>query len=87
MRLYTGCVENREDPLKIGRCQVRIVGLHTENKAILPTKDLPWAHPMAPVTSASMNGIGWTPVGPVNGTWVVIMFTDDEQQQPLMLGT
>jgi hypothetical protein len=34
MRLYTGCVENREDPLKIGRCQVRIVGLHTENKAI-----------------------------------------------------
>jgi hypothetical protein len=25
-------VENRDDPLKIGRCQVRIVGLHTENK-------------------------------------------------------
>jgi hypothetical protein len=32
MKFYTGVVENREDPLKIGRCQVRIVGLHTENK-------------------------------------------------------
>ena len=87
MKFYTGVVENREDPLKIGRCQVRIVGLHTENKVILPTTDLPWAHPVAPVTSASMNGIGWTPVGPVNGSWVLIGFTDEEQQQPLMLGT
>jgi predicted chitinase len=87
MKIYTGVVENREDPLKIGRCQVRIVGLHTEDKTKLPTKDLPWAHPMAPTTSASMNGIGWTPVGPVTGTWVALIFTDDDQQQPLMLGT
>ena len=42
---YTGCVENRLDPLKLGRCQVRVVGLHTENKVELPTFDLPWAHP------------------------------------------
>jgi hypothetical protein len=34
-----------------------------------------------------MNGIGWTPVGPVNGTWILIGFADEEQQQPLMLGT
>ena len=87
MKIFTGVVENREDPLKIGRCQVRIVGLHSEDKARLPTKDLPWAHPLAPTTSASMNGIGWTPVGPVTGTWVAIIFTDDDQQQPLMLGT
>jgi len=87
MKFYTGVVENRDDPLKIGRCQVRIVGLHTENKSILPTKDLPWAHPIAPITSASMNGIGWTPVGPVHGTWVAIVFSDEDQQQPLMLGT
>ena len=87
MKFYTGVVENREDPLKIGRCQVRVVGLHTENKSILPTSDLPWAHPVAPVTSASMSGIGWTPVGPVNGSWVLITFTDEDLQQPLMLGT
>jgi len=87
MQLYTGCVENRDDPLKIGRCQVRIVGIHTHDKTILPTEDLPWAYPMQPLTSAAMNGIGWSPTGPVLGTWVIIMFRDEDQQQPIMLGT
>jgi len=87
MKVYTGCVEDRDDPLKLGRCRVRIVGLHSENKTLIPTEDLPWAYPMTPVTSAAMNGIGWTPVGPVPGTWVVIIFTDTDEQQPLMIGT
>jgi predicted chitinase len=87
MELYTGVVENRDDPLRVGRCQVRILGLHTEDKTALPTADLPWAYPMQPVTSAAVSGIGWTPVGPVLGTWVVIMFRDEDQQQPIMLGT
>ena len=85
--LYTGCVENREDPLRLGRCQVRIVGLHTDDKQVLPTADLPWAYPMQPVTSAAINGIGWTPVGPVPGTWVVVVFRDEDLQQPIMIGT
>lgn len=87
MNLYYGVVENRNDPLKLGRCQVRIVGLHTHEKSLLPTADLPWATPMQPVTSAAMNGIGWSPVGPVEGTTVVIFFADADQQQPIMLGT
>ena len=85
--LFTGVVENRDDPLKLGRCQVRIVGLHTDDKTVLPTEELPWAYPMQPIASAAMNGIGWTPVGPVHGTWVVIMFHDDEYQMPIMIGT
>lgn len=85
--LFTGVVENRKDPLKLGRCQVRIVGLHTDDKTILPTEELPWAFPMQPIGSAAMNGIGWTPVGPVHGTWVVIMFHDEECQMPIMIGT
>ena len=87
MELYYGVVENRKDPLKLGRCQVRIVGLHTHDKAVLPTADLPWATPMQPVTSAAMNGIGWTPVGPVEGTTVIVFFADAFQQQPIMIGT
>jgi predicted chitinase len=87
MNFYYGVVENRDDPLKLGRCQVRIVGLHTQEKSELPTADLPWATPMQPVTSAAMNGIGWTPVGPVEGTSVIILFADTEQQQPIMIGT
>jgi predicted chitinase len=87
MKLYTGVVENRKDPLKLGRCQVRIVGLHTEQKTVLPTADLPWAFPMQPVTSAAMNGIGHAPVGPVEGTWAIIFFRDADEQQPIMMGT
>lgn len=87
MQLYTGCVENRLDPLKLGRCQVRVVGLHTHDKIGLKTEDLPWAYPMQSVTSAAMSGIGQAPVGPVEGTWVIIMFRDDDAQYPVMLGT
>ena len=84
---YTGVVENRVDPLQLGRCQVRIVGLHTHDKTQLPTEQLPWAMPVQPVTSAAMNGIGLTPIGPVEGSTVIIMFADHDQQQPIMLGT
>ena len=85
--IYTGCVENRNDPLMLGRCQVRVVGLHTHDKTELPTEDLPWAHPMGPITSASISGLGWSPTGIVPGTWVIISFLDEYQQQPIILGT
>jgi lysozyme len=87
MHLYTGCVENRQDPLKLGRCQVRVVGLHNYDKTQLKTEDLPWAYPMQPLTSAAISGIGHTPLGPVEGSWVVVMFRDDDEQQPIILGT
>jgi GH24 family phage-related lysozyme (muramidase) len=85
--LYVGVVENRYDPMKLGRCQVRVVGLHTHNRNELPTADLPWAMAMQPVTSAALSGIGTTPVGPVEGTWVIVMFNDESNQIPIMLGT
>ena len=87
MNLYTGCVENRQDPLKLGRCQVRVVGLHNHDKTQLKTEDLPWAYPMQPITSAGISGIGHSPLGPVEGTWVVVMFRDEDEQQPIMIGT
>jgi len=87
MQVYQGVVENRDDSLKLGRCQVRIMGLHTEDKVQLPTEELPWAYPMQPITSAAMSGIGSSPVGPVLGTWVLIIFRDEYQQQPVMIGT
>ena len=87
MNFYYGVVENRSDPLKLGRCQVRVVGLHTHDKSQLPTSELPWAHPMQSVTSAAMNGIGFSPIGPVEGTSVIIIFADTDNQQPIMIGT
>jgi predicted chitinase len=87
MNLFTGVVENRKDPLRLGRCQVRIVGVHTHDKTILPTDDLPWAFPMQPISSAAISGIGTAPVGVVEGTWVILMFRDEQHQQPIILGT
>ena len=87
MNLYTGCVENRKDPLRLGRCQVRIVGIHTHDKTILPTENLPWAFPIQPINSAAISGIGISPTGVVEGTWVVLMFRDEDQQQPIILGS
>ena len=84
---YCGCVENRNDPLKLGRCQVRIVGLHTEDKTVLSTEELPWAYPLMPINSASISGLGWSPTGVVQGSWVLCIFLDPDNQQPIMIGT
>ena len=84
--IYFGVVENRSDPLQLGRCQVRVVGLHTHDKNLLPTSDLPWCASMQPVTSAAMNGIGYTPLGPVEGTSVVVTYLDDSYQQGIIMG-
>ena len=43
---WTGVVENRMDPLNLGRLQVRIFGWHTENLDLIPSEDLPWAVPL-----------------------------------------
>ena len=86
MQIYFGIVENRSDPLRLGRCQVRVVGLHTHDKNLLPTSDLPWCAIMQPTVSAAMNGIGYSYVGPVEGTSVVVTYLDDSMQQGLILG-
>jgi GH24 family phage-related lysozyme (muramidase) len=86
-KFFTGVVEDRMDPLKIGRCKVRVVGVHTHLKTVLPTSDLPWAMPMQPLTSAGVSGVGHTPLGPVEGTWVIVFFNDKDLQFPIMIGS
>ena len=49
---WIGFVENRNDPLKLGRVKVRCVGWHSENKMQLPTNMLPWAVPIIPINSS-----------------------------------
>jgi len=39
---WYGVVEDNNDPLKTGRCKVRIFGWHSENLNEMPTSDLPW---------------------------------------------
>jgi len=85
---FVGVVEDRQDPKHLGRVRVRCLGYHTEDLIKLPTIDLPWAHPMNPITSATVSGIGQTPLGVVEGTWVVGFFTDGpDAQMPMIMGT
>jgi hypothetical protein len=88
---WQGVVEYRLDPLMLGRCKVRILGYHTDNTTEgsgIPTEHLPWATMMQPTTSAAISGIGTTPTGPVEGTWVIGFFRDGEDaQEPVIMGT
>lgn len=65
---FSGVVEDRQDPLKVGRLRVRIVGVHTQDKLALPTADLPWALCMLPITASGISGIGQSAVGLLEGS-------------------
>ena len=85
---FVGVVEDRQDPKTLGRLRVRCLGYHTEDLVKLPTADLPWAHVMNPITSATVSGLGQTPLGAVEGSWVVGFFQDgSDAQQPIIIGT
>ena len=85
---FIGVVEDRDDPKKVGRVRVRCLGYHTEDKIKLPTSDLPWASPVLPITSSGISGIGQTPLGLVEGSWVFGFFRDSNYlQEPIVLGS
>jgi len=85
---FTGVVEDRNDPNKVGRVRVRALGHHTSNTTILPTSDLPWAHTMLPSTSAGISGLGHSATGLVEGSWVLGYFRDGmDRQEMIVLGT
>ena len=78
---WVGEVENRADPLALGRCQVRIFGWHTSDTELIPTEQLPWAHPMYPLNNSKAFS------SPAIGDWIVGFFIDGENaQQPVMMG-
>jgi hypothetical protein len=78
---WIGVVEDRADPLNLGRCRVRIFGSHTENKQIIKTENLPWAQPIVPVNGSMLSGT------PQEGDYVFGFFMDgDSSQAPCILG-
>ena len=83
-----GVVEDRFDPEKLGRVRVRWLGYHSEDKAKILTKDLPWAQVMQSVGGNAMAGIGEAPVNLVEGTWVCGFFQDtDWMDDAVVIGT
>lgn len=80
---WQGVVEDRKDPLKAGRCRVRILGVHTDDKggSGIRTKDLPWAQLLLPANQEERI------VPPKEGSWVMGFFRDgDLCQDPVILG-
>lgn len=78
---WVGVVEGRDDPLKVGRCQVRIFGWHTDNKQMIPTEDLPWCMPLYPLNRSRDFST------PKEGDYIVGFFFDGESGQfPIMMG-
>jgi len=85
---FTGVVEDRNDPDKLGRVRVRCLGFHTDDLNDIPTASLPWAHVMHPVTDPCMQGLGNSPSFLVEGSWVIGFFRDAvEKQQPIIIGS
>lgn len=83
--LHIGVVEDRNDPQKLGRVRVRILGLHSpDRKSDIQIADLPWATVMQP---PNVSTAGPTLSQLVEGTWVVVMFLDQNKQDPLVLGS
>jgi hypothetical protein len=81
LNLWVAEVEDTNDPLKIGRFKVRVIGHHIDNKELLPTAALPWATPLnSPNNPHSVSS-------PLEGDWVVGFFSDGEaSQMPVILG-
>lgn len=82
-QVYFGIVEDRNDPLKLGRCRVRIARCHTHDLALLPTCDLPWATVVQPVSGS----MGQSVLSPPEGTLVQVQFFDyPDNQMPVVTG-
>ena len=82
---FTGVVEDRNDPLKVGRVKVRILGAHTSDKTILPTEDLFWSSVMLPITASGISGIGQSATGLLEGSWVFGFFRDGTRSQDAVI--
>ena len=78
---WFGVIENRLDPLELGRCQIRCFGWHNESVNQISTDKLPWAHPILPYGVKNVQP-------PPEGTMVFGFFADGEDgEYPILMGT
>ena len=82
---YTGVVEDRNDPLSVGRVRVRIYGLHTDDKSLIASSDLPWSDVLMPVTAPALSGLGMSPHGLVEGSTVMGFYRDEDDMQDFVV--
>lgn len=77
---FVGTVEGRQDPLALGRVQVRVFGSHTASLTDIPTEDLPWAVVVQPATASAPLSIKESDI--VVGFWA----DAQDKQIPIIMG-
>jgi len=78
---FVGHIEDRKDPIKLGRVRVRCVGWHAADKMYLPTNMLPWAIVLYPPNNIN-------PYAPKEGDMVFGFFADSMSAQvPIIIAT
>jgi hypothetical protein len=86
MSFFIGVVEDVNDPTEKNRVRVRIFGKHTEDVTLIPTERLPWSNVVMPCTAGSVPGVGMS-LGLVQGSWVVGMYIDKDENDTLIMGS
>jgi len=90
--IYRGVVEdNSSDPEKMGRCKIRVFGIHSPNKVKdktdgIPTDELPWCDPVMGLFEGSMSGFGAFTV-PLQGSHVFVFFEGGNIMNPRYFAT
>ena len=75
---FTGIIMQRDDPAKLSRVRVRIIGWHD---ATTEVEDLPWAEILLPINASRTLSL------PAEGEWVHGFFKDGANgQQPVVVG-
>ena len=91
-RLFTGIVEENNDPKHRGRVRVRIHNMHTEIKVEMPTEGimtehLLWCDPILPPQGGGITGRGVWPDAPEKGSLLLCFFLDTpDYQKPYYFG-
>lgn len=75
IRFFNGKVVNNNDPLKEGRCQIRVYGKYTDE---IPDDDLPWATPDFNFIGSKLGSLV---VPPIDGI-VKVYFDNDDFYNP-----
>ncbi len=76
---FIGVVESRQDPLELGRVQVRVYGVHNPNLTEIPSINLPWATVIADTSGKAFST-------PKESDLVFGFWLDGAKQVPLVIG-
>lgn len=89
--IYRGVIEDNNDPEDLGRCRIRIWGIHTDDITPdelegIPTENLPWSEPCLGLIEGSVSGAGLFSI-PLQGSHVFLFFEGGNWESPRYFAT